>query len=97
MEEVTMNKADLAASVAQKLGSTKKDAEKAIGAVFDSIEESLARAEKVALVGFGTFDVRVRPARQGRNPRTMERIDIPAARVAFFRPGRSLRERVEQG
>lgn len=91
-----MNKADLATSVAQKLGSTKKDAEKAIGAVFDSIEESLARAEKVSLVGFGTFDVRDRPARQGRNPRTMERIDIPAVRVAFFRPGRSLREQVER-
>jgi len=91
-----MNKADLAASVAQKLGSTKKDAEKAITAVFESVEESLARAEKVALVGFGTFDVRHRPARQGRNPRTMELIDIPEATVPFFRPGRSLRERVQQ-
>ncbi|MEW6523966.1 MAG: HU family DNA-binding protein [Bacillota bacterium] len=92
-----MNKADLAASVAQKLGSTKKDAEKAIGAVFESVEESLARGEKVALVGFGTFDVRTRPARQGRNPRTMEPINIPAAKVPFFRPGRSLKEKVENG
>ncbi len=91
-----MNKADLAASVAQKLGSTKKDAERAVGAVVEAIEESLARGEKVSLVGFGTFDVRNRPARQGRNPRTMEPIAIPAARIPFFRPGRALRDKVGQ-
>ncbi len=92
-----MNKAQLAAAVAKKLGGTKKDAEKAVGAVFESIEESLMQEEKVGLVGFGTFDVRTRAARQGRNPRTMETIEIPAAKVPFFRPGRALKEKIAGG
>ncbi|MBC7346472.1 MAG: HU family DNA-binding protein [Clostridia bacterium] len=89
-----MNKMDLINSVAEKTEMTKKDAEKVINAVFDSIGEALAGGEKVQLVGFGTFEVKERAARTGRNPRTGEEISIPATRVPSFKPGKSLREAV---
>ncbi|MGB9885777.1 MAG: HU family DNA-binding protein [Moorellales bacterium] len=89
-----MNKMDLINSVAEKTEMTKKDAEKVINAVFDSIGEALANGEKVQLVGFGTFEVRERAARTGRNPRTGEEISIPATRVPTFKPGKTLRETV---
>lgn len=90
-----MNKAELVSKVAEKAGITKKDAEKAVNALFDSIEKSLSSGEKVQLVGFGTFEVRNRAARTGRNPRTGEEISIPATRVPAFKAGKALKEAVE--
>ncbi|HHY40457.1 MAG TPA: HU family DNA-binding protein [Syntrophaceticus sp.] len=89
-----MNKAELIGSVAEKAGMPKKDAEKAVNAVFASIEEALAKGDKVQLVGFGTFEVRERAARTGRNPQTGEEIQIAASRVPAFRAGKALKESV---
>ncbi len=89
-----MNKSELVASVAEKADLTKKDAERAITAVFDSITEALGQGNKVQLVGFGTFEVRQRAARKGRNPQTKAEIEIPAARVPVFKAGKSLKETV---
>lgn len=89
-----MNKAELVNAVAEKADLTKRDAERVINAVFDSIEGALAQGEKVQLVGFGTFEVRQRAARTGRNPKTGEEIDIPATKVPIFKAGKSLREAV---
>jgi len=87
-----MNKAELIAQVAEKSDMTKKDAEKAVSSVLATIEEALSRGDKVQLVGFGTFEVRERSARKGRNPQTGEEIEIAAARVPVFKAGKSLRE-----
>lgn len=89
-----MNKAELVSSVAEKAEVTKKDAEKVATAVFDVIEEALANGEKVQLVGFGTFEVRDRAARTGRNPQTGEEIQIAATRVPAFRAGKALRDSI---
>lgn len=89
-----MNKSELVASVAEKADLTKKDAERAITAVFDSISTALKKGDKVQLVGFGTFEVRQRAARKGRNPQTKAEIQIPAARVPVFKAGKSLKETV---
>jgi len=89
-----LNKAELIGSVAEKAGMPKKDAEKAVNAVFASIEEALAKGDKVQLVGFGTFEVRERAARTGRNPQTGEEIQIAASRVPAFRAGKALKESV---
>jgi len=89
-----VNKQDLVNVVAEKSGLTKKDAERAVTAVFDGIEEALTRGDKVALVGFGTFEVRERAARRGRNPRTGETIDIAPARVPVFKAGKLLKESI---
>ena len=89
-----MNKTELVSSVAEKAEITKKEAEKVVSAVFASLEEALAKGEKVQLVGFGTFEVKERAARTGRNPKTGEEIDIPATRVPSFKPGKSLKENV---
>jgi DNA-binding protein HU-beta len=89
-----MNKAELIANVAEKAELTKKDAEKAVGALLASIEEALAKGDKVQLVGFGTFEIRERAARKGRNPQTGEEINIAAARVPVFKAGKALRETV---
>lgn len=89
-----MNKTELVSAVAEKAEMTKKDAEKAINAVFASIEEALAKGDKVQLVGFGTFEVRDREARKGRNPQTGEEIEIPATRVPAFKAGKALRDAV---
>ncbi|MDK2823043.1 MAG: DNA-binding protein HU-beta [Clostridia bacterium] len=91
-----MNKTELISSVAEKSELTKKDAEKAVNALFASIEEALSRGEKVQLVGFGTFEVRDRKARTGRNPQTGEEIQIPAAKVPAFKAGKSLKDAVEK-
>lgn len=90
-----MNKAELVSLVAEKAGLTKKDADKAVAAVFDGIQETLQKGDKVQLVGFGTFEVRDRSARTGRNPRSGETIEIPASRVPAFKPGKALKEAVE--
>lgn len=89
-----MNKAELISSVAEKTELTKKDAEKAVTAVLASIEESLAAGSKVQLVGFGTFEIRERAARKGRNPQTGEEISIAAAKVPVFKAGKALRDAV---
>lgn len=90
-----MNKAELINNVAEDTGLTKKDTERALTAIIDNIGRALAAGEKVSLVGFGTFEVRPRKARVGRNPRTGESIDIPAAKVPTFKPGKGLRASVE--
>jgi DNA-binding protein HU-beta len=89
-----LNKADLVSSVAEKAEVTKKDSEKVTTAVFDVIEEALAKGDKVQLVGFGTFEVRDRAARTGRNPQTGEEIQIAATRVPAFRAGKALRDSI---
>lgn len=90
-----MNKQELIANVAEKSELTKKDAEKAVNAVVASIEEALSQGDKVQLVGFGTFEIRERAARKGRNPQTGEEINIAAAKVPVFKAGKVLRSAVE--
>lgn len=89
-----MNKADLVANIAEKAKMTKKDAEKALSAVLGGISAALAKGDKVQLVGFGTFEVRKRAARKGRNPQTKAEIKIPATKVPVFRAGKALKESV---
>jgi len=89
-----MNKAELIASVAERAELTKKDAEKAVAALLATVEDALANGEKVQLVGFGTFEIRERAARKGRNPQTGEEINIAAAKVPVFKAGKALRDAV---
>jgi DNA-binding protein HU-beta len=92
-EVIRVNKAELVTSIAEKSGLTKKDAEAALNAFMKSVEETLVKGEKVQLVGFGTFDVRQRKARQGRNPRNPEQvIDIPASKAPVFKAGKALKD-----
>lgn len=91
-----MNKAELVNAVAEKADISKKDAEKAVSAVFATIEQSLAKSEKVQLVGFGTFEVKNRAERTGRNPQTKETIIIPATKVPGFKAGKALKEAVQK-
>ncbi|NLA77688.1 MAG: HU family DNA-binding protein [Clostridiales bacterium] len=88
-----MNKSDLVNAVAEQ-GFTKKDAEKAVNAVFDSVTDALKKGDKVQLVGFGTFEVRARAAKQGRNPKTGEAIKIPASKLPAFKAGKALKDAV---
>lgn len=87
-----MNKVELVAAVAEKTGLTKKDAEKAVSATIDSVIEAVASGEKVQLVGFGTFEVRERSERVGRNPRTKQQIVIPATKVPAFKAGKAFKD-----
>ena len=89
-----MNKGDLVDVVAERTGSTKKDAGRAIDAVFDAISSALSKGEKVSLVGFGSFEVRSRRPRQGRNPQTGKSLKISARKVPVFRAGKPLKETV---
>ncbi len=91
-----MNKTELVAAVAEKTGASKKDSEKLVSAVFETITNALVAGDKVALVGFGAFEVKERPARTGRNPRTKEEIEIPASRSASFKPGKALKDAVNK-
>lgn len=91
-----MTKAELVSSVAERSGLSKKDAGTALEAVLDSIAEALAGGDKVQLVGFGTFEVRQRAARTGRNPQTGEDITIAARSVPVFKPGKALRDAVQR-
>ncbi|MGI6558574.1 MAG: HU family DNA-binding protein [Limnochordia bacterium] len=90
-----MTKADLIDSVAEKAAITKKDAGRVVDAVFNTIMEALAQGDKVQLVGFGTFEVRHRAGRTGRNPQTGETIDIEARNMPVFRAGKALKEAVQ--
>ncbi|MBQ7123184.1 MAG: HU family DNA-binding protein [Oscillospiraceae bacterium] len=92
---IKMTKSDLIAAVATKIGSSKKDSEKAVAAVLESITEALANGEAVQLVGFGTFEVKERAARKGINPRTKETIDIDASKLPSFKAGKALKEAVK--
>ena len=89
-----MNKAELVESIAKKTGLTKKDSESALNAFVESVTESLKKDDKVQLVGFGTFEVRKRAARKGRNPQTGEEMKIAASTVPVFKAGKSLKETV---
>ncbi len=90
-----MNKADLVDHVVSETGMTKKDSEKAINAFFEGITSSLAKGDKVQLVGFGTFEVRERQAREGRNPSTGEKIAIAASKAPAFKAGKALKDMVK--
>ncbi len=87
-----MNKTELIAEIACKSALSKKDAEKALAAVVDSITDALIKGDKVQLVGFGSFETKSREARMGRNPRTKESIEIPATRIPVFKAGKSLKD-----
>ena len=91
-----MTKAELISAVAQKTELSKKDSEKAVVAVIDAISEALAAGEKVALVGFGTFEVKERAGREGIYPRTDEKIEIPASILPSFNAGKALKEMVSK-
>ena len=87
-----MTKADLIAAVAAKADITKKDADKAVAAVLESIEEALVKGDKVQLVGFGTFEVRDRKAKEAINPATKQKIKVPAKKAPAFKAGKALKE-----
>ena len=89
-----MNKTELIAAVAEKAELSKKDAEAAITAMVDAITEALSQEEKVQLVGFGSFEVKTRAERVGRNPKTKESIQIPASKAPVFKAGKALKDSV---
>ncbi|HIQ80160.1 MAG TPA: HU family DNA-binding protein [Candidatus Scatavimonas merdigallinarum] len=91
-----MNKTELIAAVAEKSELSKKDAEKAVTAVLDTIVDCVAKAEKVQIVGFGTFEQRQRNERTGCDPRTKTQITIPASKVPAFKAGKAFKEAVDQ-
>ncbi len=91
-----MNKTELIAAVAEKAGMTKKDAERVINAAVETIEQTLAKGDKVSLSGFGIFEVKAREARVGRNPRTKETIQIPATRMPAFKASKTLKDAVSK-
>ena len=91
-----MNKSDLIAAIAAKTGSTKKDAEASLNAFVEAVTETLVKGDKVQLVGFGSFEVRKRAARKGRNPQTKEEIKIPASKAPVFKAGKALKDLVNK-
>ena len=91
-----MNKTELVAKMVEKSGLTKKDTEKAVNAFFSSVEEALVADDKVQIIGFGTFEVKERSARKGRNPQTGKEIDIPASKNPVFKAGKALKDAVNK-
>ena len=91
-----MNKAELIAAMAEKSEMTKKDSESALNAFISTVTESLQKGEKVGLVGFGTFEVKSRAAREGVNPQTKKAIKIPAKKAPVFKAGKGLKETVNK-
>ena len=89
-----MNKTELVNAFAEKADFSKKDADKAVAAVLDSITDALAQGDKVQIVGFGTFEVRARAEKQGRNPKTGEAMIVPASNLPAFKAGKALKEAV---
>ena len=87
-----MNKAELVASMAAKTGLSQKDSAKALESFIESVQESLTKGDKVALVGFGTFEVKVRAARKGRNPQTKEEIMIPESKAPSFKVSKAFKD-----
>ncbi|AJI20661.1 HU family DNA-binding protein [Priestia megaterium] len=90
-----MNKTELVDAVATQAELSKQDAKKAVEALFETISNTLAKEEKIQLIGFGTFEVRERAARTGRNPQTGEEMTIPASKVPAFKPGKELKAAVK--
>lgn len=91
-----MKKTELIAAIAAKTGETKKDAEATLNAFVNVVSETLAKGDKVQLVGFGSFEVRKRAARKGRNPQTKEEIKIPASKAPVFKAGKALKDLVNK-
>ena len=91
-----MNKTELIAAVAEKTDLSKKDADAAVTAVLGAITDALKAGDKIQLVGFGTFEVRNRAAKQGRNPRTGETMTVPASKVPAFKAGKALKDAVAE-
>ena len=91
-----MNKTELIAAVAEKSGLSKKDADNAVNAMLDAIVETLTKEENVQIVGFGTFEVRNRSERQGRDPRTNNPITIPASKSPAFKAGKAFKNAVDR-
>lgn len=91
-----MNKTELIAAVAEKTELSKKDADAAVSAVLGAITDALKAGDKIQLVGFGTFEVRNRAAKQGRNPRTGETMTVPASKVPAFKAGKALKDAVAE-
>ena len=91
-----MNKTELVSAMAERLGASKKHPEEALTVALDLITEALAEGEKVQLVGFGSFEVRERAPRIGRNPRTKEEVTIPASKAVQFKSGKVLKRAVSQ-
>jgi DNA-binding protein HU-beta len=90
-----MNKTELVKAVSTQAELTQKEAAKVVDALFETISNTLAKEEKIQLIGFGTFEVRERSARKGRNPQTGEEIDIAASKAPAFKPGKELKEAVK--
>lgn len=90
-----MTKAELVVKIADKAGMTKANAERALNAFLEAVEDTLVKDGKLMLTGFGTFAVESRKARKGRNPRTGEEIEIPESKVVKFRPGKLLKDAVK--
>jgi DNA-binding protein HU-beta len=91
-----MNKTDLINAIAAKSGLNKKNSEAALNSFLGTVEDSLSKGEKVVLVGFGTFEVRNRATRKGRNPQTKQEITIPASKAPVFKAGKGLKEKVNK-
>lgn len=91
-----MNKTELVSAIAEKTGLSKKDSEKALAAAVETVTEALKAGDKVQLVGFGTFEVKDRPAREGRNPRTGEPTQIAASKLPAFKAGKALKDAVAE-
>lgn len=91
-----MNKGELVAVVADAAKISKKSSEEAVNAILNSIADTLAKGDKVSIVGFGNFEVRQRAERKGRNPATSEEIIVPASKAAVFKPGKALKERINK-
>lgn len=91
-----MNKSDLVAAIAAKTGDTKKGAEESLNAFISVVTDALVKGDKVQLVGFGSFEVRKRAARKGRNPQTKEEIKIPASKAPVFKAGKALKDLVNK-
>lgn len=89
-----MNKSELIAAISIKTGDTKKNSEASLNAMIEVITEALVKEDKVQLVGFGSFEVRKRAARKGRNPQTKEEIKIPASKAPVFKAGKALKDSV---
>jgi DNA-binding protein HU-beta len=99
MKEVfnmSLSKAEFVAKVSDKTELTKKDSEKAVNAFLETIQETMVAGDTVSFVGFGSFEVRERAARKGRNPQTGEEIEIAASKVPAFKPGKSLKDAVNK-
>ena len=90
--DITMNKTELIAAIADKAGLTKKDAEEVVNAFTDTVTKALKKGDKVQLVGFGTFEVTKRGARTGRNPQTGETMKIAATKAPKFKPGKAFKD-----